>query len=154
MDVTVVQPDGRSPRVPCDAYGVIETVCSAINNHDSENPKVSMIIKGGYRNGKSTFLSIVYLNMLWGFNNGSFRDIPVYIDLEALELKVGDEEGRVNSIQVQVKEILDSIVKLNEKFHRKICLIIDGIPQYLYSNESEYDEINSLIQDYDKYIGH
>ena len=154
VNVTVVQPDGRSPRVPYDAYGVIDTVCSAINNHDSENPIVSMTIKGNYRNGKSTFLSIVYLNMLWGFNNGTFRDIPVYIDLEALEMNVGIKEGRANSIKAQVKEILDSIVVLNERFHQKICLIIDGIPQYLYSNDSEYDDINSLIKDYDKFIGH
>lgn len=153
VNVSVVKSNGGSSRVPHDVYGVIDTVCSAINNHDSDAPEVSMILQGDYRSGKSTFVSILYIDMLSGFNNGTFRNIPVYINLEALEKQCIATRKKRSYIKSLVKNTLESMKQLTEDFHHKVCLIIDGIPQYRYSSESEYDNIKILVNEYNDYIG-
>lgn len=150
--ISVVQENGRSTRIPSDAYGIIETVCSAINNHNSTNSKVNMFLKGDYRSGKSTFVSIVYLNLLYGFNNGTIKDIPVYINLESLDNYYESNCRNEKALLQTVKDILESMASMAKRFQQKVCLIIDGIPQYLYSKNSMYDNINTLIKDYDEHI--
>lgn len=128
----------RSEQISCGPFGIFDTLRSVIGECGAEESKVNMIIQGNYRSGKSIFMTLLYLNLLHGFCSGTFKYIPVYINLEYLENQ--------NTLKTSIKEILEMCISLAKDNTSKICLMIDGIPQYLYARNSEYEEVKNVVK--------
>lgn len=128
----------RAEQISCSPFGIFETLRSVIGECRVEESKVNMIIQGNYRSGKSIFMTLLYLNLLHGFCSGTFKYIPVYINLEYLENQ--------NTLKTSIEETLEMCVSLVKDNNSKVCLMIDGIPQYLYARQSEYEEVKNVVK--------
>ncbi len=138
VKISHVLQHNRSEQIPCGLFGIFDTLRSIIGECTVEETKVSMILQGNYRSGKSIFMSLLYLNLLHGFCNGIFKDIPVYINLEYL--------ANQNTLKTSIKDTLDMCVSLTKDSNSKVCLMIDGIPQYLYARKSDYEEVKNVVK--------
>lgn len=117
--------------------GIINTVSRLLTESEKQ---VSIILRGEARLGKSLFMTVLYLNLLYRFVSGTFDYMPLYIDLEKIMgkpsvFKSKDSIGYAKQIK---KEIID-ILKKGENFAKKnncyICCMIDGLNQHvLYKN--------------------
>lgn len=138
VKISHVLQHNRSEQITCSPFGIFDTLRSVIGGCGEEESKVNMIIQGNYRSGKSIFMTLLYLNLLYGFCSGTFKDIPVYINLEHLENQ--------NTLKTSVAEILEMCISLARDNNSKVCLMIDGIPQYLYARNSEYEEVKNIVK--------
>ena len=94
----------------------------------------SVSIKGRPGTGKSTFMTIMYLHMLWMFSNGKSRYIPFYFSVETITTNLPedillshDENNYILYVVEQFSHYLDSCVKLHKDYHLPLCLFIDGL---------------------------
>lgn len=138
VKISHVLQHNRSVQIPYELSGVFDTLRNIIGECSVEETNVSMIVQGNYRSGKSIFMTLLYLNLLHGFCNGTFKDIPVYINLEYWVNQ--------NTLKASVKDTLDMCVSLMKDSNSKVCLMIDGIPQYLYARKSDYEEIKNIVK--------
>lgn len=138
VKINHVLQNNRSEQIKCSWFGIFDTLRSVIGGCGEEESKVNMIIQGNYRSGKSIFMTLLYLNLLHGFCSGIFKDIPVYINLEFWENR--------NTLKTSIAEILETCIPLAADNSSKVCLMIDGIPQYLYARNSEYEEVKNIVK--------
>ncbi len=138
VKISHVLPNNRAEQISCSPFGIFDTLRSVISECGAEESKVNMIVQGSYRSGKSIFMTLLYLNLLHGFCSGTFKDIPVYINLEYWENQ--------NTLKTSIADILDMCVSMVKDSNSKVCLMIDGIPQYLYARNSEYEEVKNIVK--------
>lgn len=138
VKISHVLQNNRAEQISCSPFGIFDTLSSVIGECGAEESKVNMIIQGNYRSGKSIFMTLLYLDLLHGFCNGTFKYIPVYINLEYLENQ--------NSLKTLIVDTLEMCVSLVKDNNSKVCLMIDGIPQYLYARNSEYEEVKNIVK--------
>lgn len=138
VKISHVLQHNRSEQISCGPFGIFDTLRSVIGECGAEESKVNMIMQGNYRSGKSIFMTLLYLNLLHGFCSGTFKDIPIYINLEYF--------GNQNTLKASIVETLEMCISLKNDSNSKVCLLIDGIPQYLYARNSGYEELKNVVK--------
>jgi len=90
-------------------------------------------IKGRPGAGKSTFTSLLYLNMLWMFYHGETRYTPFYFSLETILAEIKKKEEHIGTkefvdmAQNKFKEYLQKCIELRNKYDLTICVFVDGL---------------------------
>lgn len=147
------------------AAGFIDTVTKILSE---SSERVSITCRGGVRQGKSVFLSALYLNLLHCFISGTFNFMPIYINIEEImkQIASNSEDEAVNrntaeylaEVKRRVEKILKDGAALAERQNHEICCIIDGLNKYVFypraKIESMVDELveNAKNERYAHYI--
>lgn len=94
----------------------------------------SVSIKGRPGVGKSTFMTLVYLYVLWMFSEGKSRYIPFYFNMETIIAELPEDISSSHNIDKYIshaeKEFFDYLsncIKLSEAHHLPLFLFVDGM---------------------------
>lgn len=118
---------------------------------DSNNFHVQNLIniRGDYSSGKSTFLGLFYIYLLYQYNYGRINYIPAYFNMENDDILNRIQGGSIYSLAV--KETFTSFVQRIENIarieHTTVCYIIDGLDEQDIWSESSQDSIGRVALD-------
>ncbi len=105
--------------------------------------------RGDYSSGKSTFLGLLYMYMLYQYSCGEINYIPAYFNIENEDIL--NQVQVVNTYAKAVKEIFSSFVNriedIAKKDHVDVCYIIDGLDEQDIWSESSQDSIGRVVLD-------
>ena len=108
-------------------------------------------IRGEYSAGKSTFLGILYIYLLFQYSVGNIDFIPAYFNLENMEiLEKITESADIPYNGVAAKAFAQFVKKvqaISEKSHQVVCYIIDGLDEQDVWSYSSEDSIGRGILD-------
>lgn len=104
--------------------------------HSSQEWRV-FAIKGEPGTGKTTFLTLEYLFMLWKFYRGESRYAPFYFDFDCLTNSVDNEsneedgvvgvEAVINRCVEKFEVFLNEVIALGDEQKIPLCIIVDGL---------------------------
>lgn len=118
---------------------------------DSKNYYVQNLInvRGDYSSGKSTFLGLFYIYLLYQYNYGKINYIPAYFNMENDDILDRIQGGSIYSSAV--KETFSFFVQRIEAIarneHTTVCYIIDGLDEQDIWSESSQDSIGRVALD-------
>lgn len=102
-----------------------EHIANIIESYEGANRNI-LNLKGEHESGKSTFLSMLFIYILYKHTYHSFKYVPLYFNIEKYR-----KEGRNSrAIQSYFDEFVLSSIQISKKSNKPICLIIDGLNQY------------------------
>ena len=119
--------------------------------HDSKNPNLKNIIniRGDYSSGKSTFLGLFYIYLLYRYSYGKIEYIPAYFNMENDDILNRIQAG--STYALAVKQTFASFVERIENMarveHTSVCYIIDGLDEQDIWSESSQDSIGRVALD-------
>lgn len=106
-------------------------------------------IRGDYSSGKSTFLGLFYIYLLYQYNYGKINYIPAYFNMENDDILNKIQEGSIYSLAV--KETFTAFVQKIETIakneHTSVCYIIDGLDEQDIWSESSQDSVGRVALD-------
>ena len=123
----------RQKKIKYGKYGLFDQVFSLM--YSSQEWRV-FGIKGEPGTGKSTFLTLEYLFILWKFHRGESRFAPFYFDFDCLINTIESNQYEKNVIKIEAiinrcVEIFDSFlmqaIALGDEQKIPLCIIVDGL---------------------------
>lgn len=142
---TLQQPQtGMAGNVISAKDGLINTLSQLIQKSEK---RVSVTLRGEARLGKSLFMSITYLNLLYKFGSGTFDFLPIYINLEEIihthsrQNENKDSAAYVNKIKRKVEDILRQGLDLSKKYNCRPCCMIDGLSQHVFYHNARIEKM-------------
>lgn len=134
--------------------GIIKAVIEAIGDSQKSPSLSPLIVKGAPRVGKSIFMTILYVNMLFEFTRVNFDFIPVYYNLDMSIEKLDDNKYSWDDVKKDILKILEEGKKLSEDYEKPVCYIFDGLSQhkcyetsiedYILDNQSVYKSTDKV----------
>lgn len=123
---------------------------------------VSVIIRGEARLGKSLFMSLLYLNLLFSFSGGTFDDIPIYINMEEIIKQISitvpnrDTERFLKKVLNEFNILLERAEELAHRHNCRLCCLIDGLNQQVFYENARIERMISevLIKKDKRIYGH
>lgn len=108
-------------------------------------------IRGEYSAGKSTFLGILYIYLLFQYSIGNISFIPAYFNLENKEIleKITESaDTPYNEVAAQAfAQFVKKVQKVAGKSHQAVCYIIDGLDEQDVWSYSSEDSVGRGILD-------
>ncbi len=112
---------------------------------------VSVIIRGEARLGKSLFMSLLYLNLLYSFSSGTFDDIPIYVNIEDMVRRISekipnrDTNRFLKKVESEFISLLEKSEELAHRYNCRLCCLIDGLNQQVFYENSRIERMISKI---------
>lgn len=109
-------------------------------------------IRGEYSSGKSTFLGILYIYLLYQYSVGNIGFIPAYFNLENKGIlgQINSNNDKISyykAAKESFEKFVNEVQNIAEKSHQAVCYLIDGLDeQDVWSYGSE-DSIGRGILD-------
>lgn len=104
---------------------------------DDSDKWLALGVKGEAGRGKSTFLTIEYLYLLWRFYSGNCKYIPFYFDVDSITKSVEMDlstKGEDHEVEVIIESylskfeaFLEPAIGLADQYDIPICVIVDGL---------------------------
>lgn len=119
--------------------------------HDERKLSTQNIIniRGDYSSGKSTFLGLFYMYLLYRYSYGKIDYIPAYFNMENDDILSKIQKG--STYDSAVKQTFHSFVKEIETIarveHISVCYIIDGLDEQDIWSESSQDSVGRVALD-------
>lgn len=120
---------------------VIDYMTELINNEKSQFP---VVLRGEPKLGKSTLLTIIYINMIHCFIGNSFGYIPIYFNFDEC-FRSGIEYEDTEQL---IKDSLNNGRQLSKKYNKPVCYIFDGMRQCADNEECIENYIVNHMNDY------
>lgn len=128
-------------------------IAKLFEDHQGNNRNV-LNLKGANESGKSTFLSMLFLFLLFKHTFSSFKYIPLYFNIGHFRM-----EGLTGQqIQDKFNIFCKKVEILHNKANKPVCLIIDGLNQYqMFGDETDlgtyFDEkLKYILRDKPEYL--
>ena len=136
-----------------DEINIFYKLCKIVTQfmHDEKNPNLQNIInvRGDYSSGKSTFLGLLYIYLLYRYSYGKIDYIPAYFNMENDDILNRIQAG--NTYAWAVKQTFASFIEEVEKIaqgeHTSVCYIIDGLDEQDIWSESSQDSVGRVALD-------
>lgn len=126
---------------PIDKENIFRYVLSRIQKK-MENNKFNNVLnlRGEYDSGKSTFLGLLYIYLLYQYSIGEIDFIPAYFSLENNEMfaKIEAHSSYFHTAKLAFESFVKEIQIIADKEHQPVCYIIDGLDEqdsWSYSTE-------------------
>lgn len=94
----------------------------------------ALSIKGPGGIGKSTFMTVTYLYMLWLFSGGKTRYIPVYFNMETIISLISKDNKYAQNIDAYISYCVEHFLNffkrcctVRDEHSLPICIFIDGL---------------------------
>ena len=120
-----------------------------ISNFDQAN---ILNIRGEYSSGKSTFLGILYIYLLYQYSIGNISFIPAYFNLENKEIlkQINCNNDKIlyyKAATESFKKFANEVQSIADKSHQRICFLIDGLDEQDVWSYSSEDSVGRGILD-------
>lgn len=119
--------------------------------HDSKNPNMQNIIniRGDYSSGKSTFLGLFYIYLLYRYSYGKIAYIPAYFNMENDDILNRIQAGSTyaSAVKQTFASFVEEIENIARVEHTSVCYIIDGLDEQDIWSESSQDSIGRVALD-------
>lgn len=126
--------DENGKKKSFDKNALLESFIAHVEDSDKW---LALGVKGQAGSGKSTFLTIEYMYLLWRFYSGNCKYIPFYFNADALTQSIEQEmseKGYAQDVEVIIESyfskfavFLENAINLSNKYGIPICLIVDGL---------------------------
>lgn len=130
-------------------YELSKIVYQFMYNNKKANMQNIINIRGDYSSGKSTFLGLFYMYLLYRYSYGKINYIPAYFNMENDDILNKIQAG--STYALAVKQTFDSFVERKENIarieHTSVCYIIDGLDEQDIWSESSQDSIGRVALD-------
>ena len=106
-------------------------------------------VRGGYATGKSTFLGLLYMYLMYKYSVGEIDFIPAYFNLENDEMvaNIEDYSSYYEAARNKFKGFFEDIQKIANKEDQRICYIVDGEDEQDCWSYSSQDSIGRGLLD-------
>lgn len=153
----------QEQQINIDEDSFFDQLISLIEKSNSQ----SIGVKGRPGVGKSTFMTLLYLNMLWSFSNGKTRYLPFYFNFENVTSNLEKKDESLFNVEDFVSfsvhkftEFLNCCINSRGKNRLPICLLIDGLEKSKSLSTSDntiekqiFELVETLLnRDTDKYV--
>lgn len=136
-----------------DEINIFYKLCKIVTRfmHDERNPNLQNIInvRGDYSSGKSTFLGLFYIYLLYRYSYGKIDYIPAYFNMENDDILNKIQAG--STYARAVKQTFASFIKeveiIAQGEHTSVCYIIDGLDEQDIWSESSQDSVGRVALD-------
>lgn len=123
-----------------------------MSNKSMSNQANILNIRGEYSSGKSTFLGILYIYLLYQYSVGKISFIPAYFNLENKGIlrqinSNNDKLSYYRAAKETFERFVDEVQKIAEKSHQAVCYLIDGLDEQDVWSYSSEDSIGRGILD-------
>jgi hypothetical protein len=115
-----------------DGENIIEYICERIKDRITDVRTQNLLnIRGEYSSGKSTFLGLTYIYLLYQYSIGRIDFIPAYFNLENPKMidKIAGRESYYSAVYNTFDEFTIKIQTIAKKQHQSVCYIIDGLDE-------------------------
>lgn len=132
---------------------VLERIKEQMDNSTSEN---LLNIRGENSSGKSTFLGLFYIFLLYQYSVGKIDFIPAYFNLESAELeeKLRHNSPYYNAVKDTFEDFTKNVQNIALKEHHSVCYIIDGLDEQDCWSYTTEDSVGRCVLDVlSKYSG-
>lgn len=132
---------------------ISQNICSQIGTSSSKN---ILNIRGEYSSGKSTFLGLLFIVLLYQYSAGNLDFIPAYFNLEsnAMIPQISSEDSYNSAVKRAFAEFSNDIQSIATKEHQSVCYIIDGLDEqdcWSYRTEDSVGRgLLDVLSQYDK----
>lgn len=106
-------------------------------------------IRGDYGSGKSTFLGLLYIYLLYCYSCGKIKYIPAYFNLENEEIldKIQKKSTYSSAVKQTFNDFVRNIEEIAKIEHMPVCYIVDGLDEQDIWSESSQDSVGQVILD-------
>lgn len=121
-----------------------------INANSLESVPINLLnIRGENSSGKSTFLCLLYVYLLYKYSIGLIDFIPAYFNLDNNKIlkKIQDNISYHDAVKQLFSDFTKNIRKISEKERQPICYIIDGFDEQDCWSYSSEDSIGRGVLD-------
>jgi len=107
---------------------------------NNQNDKNILNIRGEHGSGKSTYMTLLYVLLLFKYSKGEIDFIPAYFNLESQRVmeKIQEGESYYDAVNGVFEEFACDIQHIADKERQEICFLIDGLDEqdcWSYSTE-------------------
>lgn len=100
-------------------------IAKQIADYDGDNKNI-INLRGAHETGKSTFLSWLFMFLLFYHKNKQFKYFPLYFNITYHRMKGENRE----EIQKQFEQFINKGKQISKEIKKPPCFIIDGLNQY------------------------
>lgn len=134
------------------ADNIFHELCQNVTQfmHDRKNNIQNILnIRGDYSSGKSTFLGLFYIYLLYRYSYGKIDYIPAYFNMENDDILNSIQAGSTYSLAVKktFASFVEEIEDIARIEHASVCYIIDGLDEQDIWSESSQDSIGRVALD-------
>ncbi len=119
--------------------------------YDSSSVNIQNIIniRGDYSSGKSTFLGLLYIYLLYHYSYGKINYIPAYFNMENDDIlnKIQAGSTYASAVKQTFSSFVEDIEKIAEGEHTSVCYIIDGLDEQDIWSEGSQDSVGRVALD-------
>lgn len=130
-------------------YELSELIKNSFQEPRDFNQQNILNIRGDYSSGKSTFLGLFYIYLLYQYNYGKIHFIPAYFNMENEDIFNKIQDG--STYALAVKQTFSAFVNKIEEIARvekePVCYIIDGLDEQDIWSESSQDSVGRVALD-------
>lgn len=137
-----------------DNVNIFNELCKIITkfmkeNHYHDNIKNIMNIRGDYSSGKSTFLGLLYIFLLYNYSYGYIDYIPAYFNMENDDILNRIQTGSTyaSAVKHTFTSFIDKVESIARIEHTSVCYIIDGLDEQDIWSESSQDSVGRVALD-------
>lgn len=136
-----------------DKINIFDELCQIITRfiHERKKPSIQNIIniRGDYSSGKSTFLGLFYIYLLYRYSYGEIDYIPAYFNMENDDILNRIQTGSTyaSAVKYTFASFVEEIGKIAQVEHASVCYIIDGLDEQDIWSESSQDSIGRVALD-------
>lgn len=136
-----------------DEINIFYKLCKIVTRfmHDEKNPNLQNIInvRGDYSSGKSTFLGLFYIYLLYRYSYGKIDYIPAYFNMENDDILNRIQAGSTYALAVKQTFVsfIEEVEKIAQGEHTSVCYIIDGLDEQDIWSESSQDSVGRVALD-------
>lgn len=116
------------------------------NDFETEN---ILNVRGDYSSGKSTFLGMFYIYLLYQYNYGKIKFIPAYFNMENEEIfnKIQDGSTYALAVKRTFYAFINKVETIARVEQEPVCYIIDGLDEQDIWSESSQDSVGRVALD-------
>lgn len=116
---------------------------------EDEKSKNILNLRGGYSSGKSTYLGLLYIYLLYQYSIGTIKYIPVYFALENKDMlrKVEGSSSYYDAVKFYFSEFANKVQKISSKEQQPVCYIIDRLDEQDCWSLSSEDSVGRCLLD-------
>lgn len=126
-----------------------EIITESMNDVENINTQNIINVRGDYSSGKSTFLGILYICLLYRYSQGEIDYIPAYFNMENDDIlnKIQEENTYAVAVKQTFTFFVEEIEKIAEREQASVCYIVDGLDEQDIWSESSGDSVGRVALD-------
>ncbi|RKJ42452.1 hypothetical protein D7Y09_16120 [bacterium 1XD42-1] len=130
-------------------YQLCQIVTQCMHDGKYFNMQNIINIRGDYSSGKSTFLGLFYIYLLYRYSYGKIDYIPAYFNIENDDIlnKIQAGSTYASAVKQTFFSFVEEVEKIAQGEHTSVCYIIDGLDEQDIWSESSQDSIGRVALD-------